>query len=324
MTYPAFVDLRSNIDQVYDQGSNAACGAHAYKNALEAQLDRVDPAQCTTPIVPGTRYSRAWFWWWVRVYQGFPASNSGTTVETARKTFAENGMVTEEAWPWDKAYTTPPDSLKPSLTGIYSIERSPVSHIDHIKRLLCHGVAPVLLFSVKTGIMSLANNKNWKTHDWDFQEGEYFGDHFVTIVGYDDESQRFLVENSWGPNWADGGFFGIPYSKIFTPGFYNNISHIDYIKGVKFKPVEGFMTVPYFLLPQESNAFVTASNAALKNLLVQSYATGSIQNVINTCKEWGVSDKHLEMIMKWERGTVRGFQEANPDIDWTGFVWNSI
>lgn len=312
---PSSIDLRSNIDSVYNQNPDNACGAHAVLNALEAQLDLTGNT---------TRYSRSWLWWWIRVYTGQTGTNTGSTVEAINTALKNHGMVTEEMWPWSNAYVTPPDAMVPVLSGIEYCERSPVSSVEDIKRLLCLGVAPVLLFQVYTGFMNLSNNRNWRTHDWDFSEGYYFGEHFVTIVGYDDAAQRFLVENSWGPDWGDGGFFGIPYSKIFTPGFYSNLSHIDYIKGIQFKPAENFMTAPYFLLPTESSGFILRSKSALKNLLVQSYGSGDIQSLVNTCVEWGVSDKHLELLMQWERRTVRNFKDTTPGIDWSGFTFDTI
>ena len=37
------------------------------------------------------------------------------------------------------------------------------------------------------------------------------GGHAVLAVGYDDASSRFIVRNSWGPNWGMKGYFTIPY-----------------------------------------------------------------------------------------------------------------
>jgi hypothetical protein len=53
----------------------------------------------------------------------------------------------------------------------------------------------------------------WDYHSWD-TTGEVLGSHEVLIVGYNDKTGRFLAQNSWGPRWADGGFFGIPYDMI--------------------------------------------------------------------------------------------------------------
>jgi C1A family cysteine protease len=38
------------------------------------------------------------------------------------------------------------------------------------------------------------------------------GGHAVLAVGYDDSEQRFIVRNSWGDEWGDGGYFSMPYA----------------------------------------------------------------------------------------------------------------
>ena len=37
------------------------------------------------------------------------------------------------------------------------------------------------------------------------------GGHAVMCVGYDDERGVFIVRNSWGTGWGDGGYFYMPY-----------------------------------------------------------------------------------------------------------------
>jgi len=44
------------------------------------------------------------------------------------------------------------------------------------------------------------------------------GGHAVLAVGYDDGSQRFMVRNSWGAEWGQGGYFSIPYAYVTNPG----------------------------------------------------------------------------------------------------------
>jgi C1A family cysteine protease len=40
------------------------------------------------------------------------------------------------------------------------------------------------------------------------------GGHAVLAVGYDDADQRFLVRNSWGTKWGNGGYFTMPYAYL--------------------------------------------------------------------------------------------------------------
>lgn len=39
--------------------------------------------------------------------------------------------------------------------------------------------------------------------------------HIMTIVGYDDDNQEFIIANSWGDSWGDNGYFYMDY-EFFT------------------------------------------------------------------------------------------------------------
>ncbi|MCC6158485.1 MAG: PKD domain-containing protein [Deltaproteobacteria bacterium] len=45
-------------------------------------------------------------------------------------------------------------------------------------------------------------------HVW----GNYVGNHFVLIVGYNDAEQAWIVKNSWGDDWGMSGYFKIKYA----------------------------------------------------------------------------------------------------------------
>jgi C1A family cysteine protease len=40
------------------------------------------------------------------------------------------------------------------------------------------------------------------------------GGHAVLAVGYDHPAKRFIARNSWGSDWAKGGYFTIPYAYL--------------------------------------------------------------------------------------------------------------
>ncbi|MCJ7766957.1 S8 family serine peptidase [Candidatus Bathyarchaeota archaeon] len=44
--------------------------------------------------------------------------------------------------------------------------------------------------------------------------GVYEGGHAVTIVGYDQPSQYWIVKNSWGPGWGESGYFRIAFGQV--------------------------------------------------------------------------------------------------------------
>ena len=44
--------------------------------------------------------------------------------------------------------------------------------------------------------------------------GEFMGGHAVSIVGYDDTMQAFIIRNSWGTSWGENGFAHVSYDDI--------------------------------------------------------------------------------------------------------------
>ena len=51
------------------------------------------------------------------------------------------------------------------------------------------------------------------------QAGEkQLGGHAVLAVGYDEDQQRFIIRNSWGPHWGLKGYFTMPYAYLLQPG----------------------------------------------------------------------------------------------------------
>lgn len=46
------------------------------------------------------------------------------------------------------------------------------------------------------------------------KKGRLVSAHAVSIVGYDDSTQSFIVRNSWGEEWGEKGFFRIAYDDV--------------------------------------------------------------------------------------------------------------
>jgi len=46
------------------------------------------------------------------------------------------------------------------------------------------------------------------------QSGDALGGHAVSIVGYDDATQSFVIRNSWGEDWGEKGFAKVAYTDV--------------------------------------------------------------------------------------------------------------
>lgn len=80
-----------------------------------------------------------------------------------------------------------------------------VQNVESVKEALQHGPL-VTTLSVYADFMSYAGGV------YKHSTGEYLGGHAVSIVGYDDTTQSFLIRNSWGEEWGEKGFGRVAYT----------------------------------------------------------------------------------------------------------------
>lgn len=298
MSYPAAVDLRSNYDAVYSQGSDSSCGPHALTATLDCMYER-------STGLPH-RFDKDHLWRWARFHNNISDSvNTGTDVPSLCSALNINGAKLG-----DKI-----------VTGFRMVPtRIRYFGVDHFKHLLCLGIPFVFVLRMPLNLASLTGP--WQTHTLDLDKtGTQERFHFVAVVGYDDACERFLFENSWGPGWGDGGFFGVPYKDMGNPNFFCGLCHVDGMP-ITIKPVEGYTVPTPYLTPQDQSAFVDRVGPALKDHLMATLAEKEIPGIVAECKRWGVSDKHLESLMGWPRGAVWDFKTQNPAYDWSGFIWD--
>ncbi len=97
-----------------------------------------------------------------------------------------------------------------SFENIFSKEEPLIDKVNKTKLSLTRKLPVVIGISLKK------NFKFIKPGDiyWNPAIGDTtFGDqHAMTVVGFDDSKGAFEIMNSWGPDWANGGFIWIKYA----------------------------------------------------------------------------------------------------------------
>jgi len=206
---PPSVDLQSACPPiVYDQGALGSCTANAIAGALEFDLGK----QKLCDFMP----SRLFIYYNERKIEGTVDSDSGAMIRDGIKSVAKQGVCTEDLWPYEiDKFTEEPTSACYTAAldnQALSYQRVP-QNLDQMRGCLANGFPFVFGFTVyesfesrevaKTGVVPMPGT------------GEsILGGHAVLAVGYDDETQRFRVRNSWGSGWGDGGYFTIPYAYL--------------------------------------------------------------------------------------------------------------
>lgn len=204
MRLPTFVDLRPAVDMVEDQGQAGTCVAHGAHKAIEIAYERIGKRVNLSPM---------YLYYWSKILEG--NWHGGTHLRFAMQVLQERGICTEASWPYELSNISnePPERCNQEAAQYRTLGWEGYSSLptacDDIRKFLAQGKPVVLVMMAPSSLVEAGNIKNWKQTKWDITQPG--GLHCVTAIGYDDVSKRILVQNSWGPDWADGGFFGLPY-----------------------------------------------------------------------------------------------------------------
>lgn len=206
---PPMVDLRSQCPaDIYDQGQLGSCTA----NAIGCAIDFNRIKQGMAPYMP----SRLFIYYNERDMEGTIPSDSGAMIRDGIKSVNVLGACPEADWPYIEGnFTIKP----PEIAYTHGLEHQTLAYqrvlqnLNELKGCLAAGFPIVFGFSLyesfeesevaTTGVVQMPK-----------QNEQCLGGHAVLMVGYDDNTQRFLVRNSWGRNWGMGGYFTLPYSYV--------------------------------------------------------------------------------------------------------------
>ena len=112
--------------------------------------------------------------------------------------------------------------------------------------------------------------------------GRYAGGHVMTIVGYDDAEQCWIVKNSWGSSWGQDGWLKMSYdAEMITKDWYEDydpgctgILYLDTAYGV-FQPEEPKIYIQNMNI-RKSYVFGTEFSILLRSLPWYTEATPRI------------------------------------------------
>jgi len=206
---PLKVDLRSECSSIENQGHLGSCTA----NALAGNLQFLEK-------VSGQTYkdvSRLFIYYNERAIEGTVGFDSGAMIRDGIKALVKDGVCPESSWPYDISKFTrkPPalcykEGLKHRIVSYHRLQT-----LGEMLNCLAEGFPFVFGFTVyesfeslkvaQTGIVPMPKK---------FERA--LGGHAVMAAGYDQKQKRFIVRNSWGPEWGQAGYFTMPYSYFET------------------------------------------------------------------------------------------------------------
>lgn len=204
---PTRIDLSSFIPPILHQKTNSTCVGYAvgyyFRSMVSSMYDEI-PRR----FEPIDLFNRALFRY------GF-ACDQGISLPSAFRILKEEGIA---EWQDLRMSSCSQDAMgNPSefskIQGFMSLispKYTAKEKIDALRIGLQNQVPIVLAFNAVPSFRHATNV--WKMNSADFKASP--NPHALTLVGYDDSLERFLVVNSWGASWGDQGMTWIPYQDL--------------------------------------------------------------------------------------------------------------
>lgn len=203
------LDLRHWCSPVEDQRYASSCVGNGTVGALEfLQLRNGQPL---------VDLSRLFVYYNARLMTQDQDKDNGTFIRLAFGTLSALGTCTEAKWPYDltKLFVRPSwgsyrDAYPNKVDSYYSISAAGQIRIDYIKRALRAQHVVVFGMTVDQDYMNysggvVAMPKQVRPNP---------GGHCQVIVGYDNNKQCWIVRNSWGTGWGEGGYAFVPFDYL--------------------------------------------------------------------------------------------------------------
>lgn len=206
---PPAADLRQYAGGIENQGRLGACSGHAAVSALEILLERSGQFR---------NLSRLFAYYIFRELNGTVSSDTGVPLRVVMKALNKYGICSETIWPYreDWWYVTPnADAFKDaSSLKVERYERiTSFSNltIPLIQGALARGLPVVAGIDICPSLNNLRGSIDTQNYKGTFLE-PYYSSHAICIVGYN--SRGLIIENSWGNEWGDNGYFLMPYEVV--------------------------------------------------------------------------------------------------------------
>jgi hypothetical protein len=200
---PIKLDLRNKFSDVYDQGKIGSCTANALCSIYEYD---------TTNF----KGSRLFLYYNERLLLNETNVDNGAYLSDGIFTLKTFGLCEEKDWPYiiENLFKRPTDDIYQKAKLNFVIEAFSISNdITTIKYWLNKNEPIALGIAVYSNFMNFSSAKSGNI-GLPTNNDRFIGGHAVVLCGYDDDTQRFILRNSWGSYWGDKGYFYLPYNYI--------------------------------------------------------------------------------------------------------------
>jgi C1A family cysteine protease len=206
---PKSVDLREEWGEVLNQGSLGSCVANSVAGCIRFARKKMG----MTVYNP----SRLHIYYYGRKIEDFPLDeDTGLYIRSGYKSVAKYSVCSEKNWPYkEDMFAQEPSEYARAAARQHrafdylSLDAEPVV----LKKCLADGFPISFGFTVFESFMSASTARTGVVTMPDRRERS-LGGHAMSIVGYDDDKQHYIVANSWSSDWGDKGFCYFPYGYL--------------------------------------------------------------------------------------------------------------
>lgn len=244
---PKKVDLRPFCGSIENQYSTNSCVGNAICSAVELQEFKSKNNTLD--------FSRLFVYYNAReaASNGQPVTDTGSNIRLALAQMTKMGVCYEYFWPFDNnQINTKPNQYAYETAKGYFLDRYEVMGtrsdavavggdltwrwLNDVKVALASGYPVVFGMHYTTDLYNVTGPLD--THKSQYTEEvvrpnheKYAGGHCMLIVGYDEDLQSFIIENSWGNSFGENGFLALTYQTV--------LNNVDLFGGYVLREIAG-------------------------------------------------------------------------------------
>jgi hypothetical protein len=212
---PPRVDLRPFMTTVENQGRTSSCVANAVAGAYEYLAKRHLGASAYD-------VSRLFIYYNARDLGGCADEDGGSVIGDAIEGLKRYGACAERTWPFEEGAVNERPSDEAFDEAVeFLVEGAELvpTRLDAWRGALAEGHPVIFGISLyesfdahrRRGLVPMPSPRE--------SSRASHGGHAMLCVGYSDKDRLFIVRNSWGDDWGDGGYCYIPYDYLMSPKF---------------------------------------------------------------------------------------------------------
>jgi C1A family cysteine protease len=225
---PSKKNITVHYPAVYDQGDIGSCTGNSISIVLKYMMNRAK-SHNNFKTIP----SRLFIYNNGRLHDKLPINNdSGCSIKGALKGLDEWFAVDETIYPYNKtnAFKKPDKHIYDMAKKYKQFEFERVEqNLYDIKHSIAMGIPVILGIEVYESLESKKTLYSGVISIPDTKKENYLGGHCVNLCGFDDDTELFLLCNSWGSTVGlpyKLGYFKIPYAYILDKELTNDLWRI--------------------------------------------------------------------------------------------------